>query len=259
MSQDQSRNQYLANPDVRVTDSHIYFLRGVCSNWHPSPHPFKGKRALELCLSQLDTLQIPHPAENATSTRLLQTFPFRRGEQWMMAMKAWLFERGSVPLGESALIDGDHGDEDWKDSKSFQKLRADLLNVKPLSGTADPQRKTLWESSLCRIMRTNSPKSQKMLGRKVPNFDDGLWTKASRVIVVAGCIARAEVDDQLKGLYLASDGRVFVEGSRKDRVWGVGLDWKSKEILDESNWRGTNRLGEAHNEAARHFGRIGTP
>ncbi|KAL3447338.1 hypothetical protein BJX65DRAFT_94222 [Aspergillus insuetus] len=241
MSQNKKTNSSFENPDIRVTDSHIYFLRGVLSNWHPSPEPFPGKRALELCLDQLDELKIPHPDKDATSTRLLQAFSFRRGEQWMMALKAWLFERDSVTLGESI--------EDL-DEESFDKLRDGMLNIKPLPGPADPQQKGLWESSLCRIMRTNSPKSQKMLGRKVPNFDDELWTKASKPIVFAGCVARAEVDSQLKELYLTSGERVFVEGSRKDRIWGVGLDWKSKEILDEENWRGTNRLGKAHNEAA---------
>ncbi|KAL2800235.1 hypothetical protein BJX66DRAFT_182684 [Aspergillus keveii] len=241
MSRNNKTKSSFENPDIRVTDSHIYFLRGVLSNWHPTPEPFSGKRALELCIDQLDELKIPHPDKNAISTQLLQAFSFRRGEQWMMALKAWLFERDLVTLGESI--------EDL-DEESFDKLRDDMLNIKPLPGTADPQRKGLWESSLCRIMRTNSPKSQKMLGRKVPNFDDELWTKASKPIVFAGCVARAEVYSQLKELYLTSGERVFVEGSRKDRVWGVGLDWKSKEILDEENWRGTNRLGKAHNEAA---------
>lgn len=235
-----SNNSYLANPNIRVTDSHIYFVRGILSNWHPSPEPFTGKRALELCLAQLDTLGIPHPAEDAISTRLVESFSFRRGEQWMMAMKAWLFERDSVPLGESVI-----------EKASLDQLQSELLNIKPLPRTADAQRRALWESSLCRIMRTNSPKSQKMLGRKVPNFRDDLWTKASGAIVVAGCVARAEVDDELKGLYLASGRRVFVEGSRRDRVWGVGLDWKSEEILDKNNWRGSNRLGGAHDDAAR--------
>ncbi|KAL2856666.1 hypothetical protein BJY01DRAFT_242711 [Aspergillus pseudoustus] len=241
MSQDNETIDLLDVPGTRVTDTHIYFLPGVLSNWHPSPDRFSGKRALELCLHNLDESKIPQPDENAISTRLLQAFSFGCGEQWMMAIKAWLFERDSVPLGESI--------EDL-DEKSFGELREDVLRIKPLPETADPQRKGLWESSLCRIMRSNSPRSQKMEGRKVRNFDDKLWTKASGAVVVAGCVARAEVDDQLKGLYLASGDRVFVEGSRKDRVWGVGLDWKSKEILNEKNWRGANRLGKAHNEAA---------
>ncbi|KAL4910351.1 hypothetical protein BDW74DRAFT_51165 [Aspergillus multicolor] len=236
-------NPHLANPDIRVTDTHIYFIRGILSNWYSSPHPFTGKRALKLCLAQLDELDIPHPAENAISTRLILSFRFRRGEQWMMAMKAWLFERDFFPLGELVMDDDNQ--------KSFDQLRTEMSSARPLPELADRQRKKLWESALCRIMRTDSPRSQKALGRKVPNFDDVLWTKASGVIVVAGCVARAEVDDNLMRLYLSSGDRVFVEGSRVDRVWGVGLDWKSDAILDEGNWRGLNRLGKAHDKAVR--------
>ncbi|KAL4764842.1 NADAR family protein [Aspergillus foveolatus] len=233
-------NPHLENPDIRVTDTHIYFLRGILSNWYLSPYPFTGQRALELCLAQLDEFDIPHPAEDAISTRLIKSFRFRRGEQWMMAMKAWLFERESTPLGESVL-----------DDASFDQLQAEMLSDKPAPGSNDPRRKELRESVLCRIMRTNNPKPQKTLGRKVPNFDDAVWTTASGVIVVAGCVARAEADDELKKLYFSSEKRVFVEGSASDRVWAVGLDWESDEILDKGNWRGTNRLGKAHMEAAR--------
>ncbi|KAL4737019.1 hypothetical protein BDV11DRAFT_207142 [Aspergillus similis] len=204
------------------------------------PYPFTGQRALELCLPQLDEMDIPHPAEDAISTRLIKSFRFRRGEQWMMAMKAWLFERDSTPFGESVL-----------DDASFDQLQAEMLSDKPLPGSNEPRRKELRESALCRILRTNNPKSQKTLGRKVPNFDDEVWTTASGVIVVAGCVARAEADDELKKLYSSSGKRVFVEGSARDRVWAVGLDWKSEEILDEGNWRGTNRLGKALIKATR--------
>ncbi|KAL4880694.1 hypothetical protein BJY04DRAFT_69942 [Aspergillus karnatakaensis] len=234
--------RHLENPLVRVTDTHIYFLKGILSNWYPSPRPFSGKRALERCMPQLDALEIAHPTEDAVSTRLIKSFVFGRGEQWMMALKAWIFERDSFPLGDSVVKASDK-------PGSFDELRKEMLSVKPPQSTGS--KKELWGSALCRILRTNSPKSQKMLGRKVPNFDDEVWTKASEPIVVAGCLARAEFDRDLKGLYLSSGERTFVEGSARDRVWGVGLDWKSEEILDEVNWRGLNRLGKAHNEAAR--------
>lgn len=237
-------NPHLSSPELRVTDTHIYFAKGILSNWYPSPSPFPGNRALELCLSRLDALEIPHPAEDAISTRLIQSFHFGRGEQWIMAMKAWLFERGDAPLGEK-LWSGISEIESW------DELRGEMLADKPLAELRDPPRKLLRESLLCRIMHTKSPKTQKMLGRKVPNFDEELWSKASGVIVVAGCIARGEVDRGLKGLYLSSGERTFVEGSSTDSIWGVGLDWMDDDILDESKWRGMNRLGEAHGEAAR--------
>lgn len=54
-------------------------------------NPFTGN-VLWNCLL-LDALNISHPANDATSTQLIQAFPFRRGEQWMMAMKARIFEQ----------------------------------------------------------------------------------------------------------------------------------------------------------------------
>ncbi|KAL4794716.1 hypothetical protein BDV19DRAFT_364243 [Aspergillus venezuelensis] len=231
----------LANPDIRVTDTHIYFVRGILSNWSASSEPFSGARALKLCLSQLDELKIPHPAEDATSMRLIKSFRFGRGEQWMMAMKAWLFERGEIELGEEK--------ETGVSAADFDALRKEVLVV-ALPTSSTPQRKQLWNSSLCSILRTNSPMMQKILGRKVLNFDEELWDKASGAIVLAGCITRAEVDGDLERLYIAAGERVFVEGSKKDRVWGVGLDWRCNEILDEGYWRGENRLGRAHFEAA---------
>ncbi|KAL5343858.1 hypothetical protein BJX70DRAFT_1791 [Aspergillus crustosus] len=208
--------RYLSKPEIRVTSTHIYFVKGILSNWHPSPMRFSGERALELCLPQLDALKIPHPAENALSTRLIKSFSFGRGEQWMMALKAWLFERDSIALSESFIK------EDTSDFDSFDELRTDMLRVKPLPQSEDKQKKKLWGSGLCRITRTNSPKSQKILGRQVPNFVDEVWKKALEVIVVSGCVARAEMDEELKGLYLTSGKRVFVEGSRRDRVWVLG-------------------------------------
>ncbi|KKK14055.1 hypothetical protein P175DRAFT_0503294 [Aspergillus ochraceoroseus IBT 24754] len=229
----------LSNPQIRTTDTHIYFLGGILSNWYASPKAFIGTRALDLCIATLDAMQIPHPDEAAVSTRLIRDFRFGRGEQWMMAMKAWLFE--GVP-GADQQPPGLNLDE-------FRRLQNQVLATR--GAPADPQRKELWGSALCRILRTNSPKAQKMIGRKVPGFRDDLWSRAAGVIVVAGCVARAEVDPELKALYLASRGRKFVEGSRNDCVWAVGLDWMSEEILDERNWRGMNKLGESHDAAAK--------
>ncbi|KAL4927697.1 NADAR family protein [Aspergillus undulatus] len=168
-----STSDHLANPDIRVTDTHIYFLRGILSNWYASPVLFSGARALELCLAHLDALNIPHPAENEITL--------------------------SVSISVTVLA-----------ALNRQQHR--------------PSRNQLWESALCQIMRASSLKAQESLGRKVPNFNEDLWNKASRAIVVAGCVARAEVDADLKQLYLASGKRVFVEGSSTDCIWGVGLE-----------------------------------
>ena len=78
-----------------------------------------------------------------------------------------------------------------------------------------------------------------------------MWDVASVPVVVACQIARAEADDELRRLYLQSGDRVFVEGSPRDNVWGVGIPWHHVSIENPSNWRGENRLGVCHGIACK--------
>ncbi|GES57909.1 swarming motility protein YbiA like protein [Aspergillus terreus] len=227
----------LDHPTLRTTPTHIIFHGGLLSQWHPCPTPFAGATALSHTLPRLTTLSIPHPPAHALTTRLLSISHFARGEQWMMALKAWLFERDTslsesdTPLSEQGLSD----------------LHAQMLSP---TSPEDPARATLWASSMCRILRTNMPRAQKALGRRVRGFDEEVWRTASVAVVVGGCVARAGVDPALRAVYRAAAGRTFVEGSPRDRVWGVGLRWDGREVEDEKNWRGENRLGVCHGIAA---------
>ncbi|KAE8365216.1 hypothetical protein BDV27DRAFT_171796 [Aspergillus caelatus] len=229
------------NPHIRTTPTHIFFHSGPLSNWHPSTPPFPGDGALTLCLPGLDALGIPHPSPNAAVTRLIRSWSFTCGEQWMMAMKGWLFEE--IPGFDSGV---DISDEE------FEAVRAMALSVsEPLPEESSWKERAIWESTVASVMRTRQPRVQKALGRRAEGFREDVWEFASEVIVAAGCVARAEVDGALRDVYLASGGRKFVEGSVKDRIWGVGLRWDSVEIEDEGNWKGKNRLGRCHDEAAR--------
>ncbi|KAE8131106.1 hypothetical protein BDV38DRAFT_32422 [Aspergillus pseudotamarii] len=238
--QNQLQDPLKRNPHIRTTPTHIFFHSGPLSNWHPSTPPFPGHRALTLCLPDLDALGIPHPSQNAAVTRLISSWSFTCGEQWMMAMKGWLFE--DIPGLDSNV---DISDEE------FEAVRAVALSVSEPSPEAPWKEKAIWESTVASVMRTRQPRVQKALGRRAEGFQEDVWEFASEVIVAAGCVARAEVDGTLREVYLASGGRRFVEGSVRDRVWGVGLRWDSVEIEDEGNWKGKNRLGRCHDEAAR--------
>ena len=44
--------------------------------------------------------------------------------------------------------------------------------------------------------------------------------------------------------------RTFVEGSPVDCIWGVGVKWDDPRCDDQGCWRGENRLGRCHDEAA---------
>lgn len=240
------------NPDqtYRKNDTHIFFHGGVLSNWRLCPIPFKGASALQHAVPHMQKLGVSHPAETALSTRLISIYPFLRGEQWMMAMKAWLFERDACLENNISLSETQLGD-----------LLALLLHPL-LSKATHPSLEqvseyipredveALWETSLCCIMTEKAPMKQKALGRRVRGFDEEVWRRASVPAVMAGCVARAAGDPELRDVYQEAEGRMFVEGSPRDRVWGVGLGWKSTPIEDESNWRGENRLGRCHALAA---------
>ncbi|RAQ61024.1 hypothetical protein COH20_011017 [Aspergillus flavus] len=237
--QNQDKDPLKRNPHIRTTPTHIFFHSGPLSNWHPSTPPFPGHRALTLCLPDLDALGIPHPSPQSAVTRLISSWSFTCGEQWMMAMKGWLFE--DIPGLDSGV---DISDEE------FEGVRAVALGIsEPLPECI--REKAIWDSTVASVLRTRQPRVQKALGRCAEGFREDVWEFASEVIVIAGCVARAEVDPALREVYLASGGRRFVEGSVRDRVWGVGLRWDSGEIEDEGNWRGRNRLGRCHDEAAR--------
>jgi ribA/ribD-fused uncharacterized protein len=105
------------------------------------------------------------------------------------------------------------------------------------------------------ILASKKPMEQKALGRKVHGFNDDIWTPASVEIVVASQIARAEVDRRLGQLYISSSKKVFVEGSPRDKIWGVGIYWKQKSIENERNWKGENRLGKCHGLARDEYGK----
>jgi ribA/ribD-fused uncharacterized protein len=103
---------------------------------------------------------------------------------------------------------------------------------------------------LAQILQTYSPREQKALGRTVPDLDDSVWGPASVHIVTCISIARAEVDLELREIYLQAGKRRFVEGGPKDKVWGIGLVWDDPRADDETQWKGGNRLGLCHDEAS---------
>lgn len=44
---------------------------------------------------------------------------------------------------------------------------------------------------------------------------------------------------------LGTRDSIIAEASEGDRVWGIGLEMKHKDVANPPNWRGTNVLGWA--------------
>jgi ribA/ribD-fused uncharacterized protein len=96
-----------------------------------------------------------------------------------------------------------------------------------------------------RILAVQDPAEAKALGREVRGFDEKTWEVHRFEIVVAAGMAKF-ADNRDLGAYLRStSGRVLVEASPRDRVWGIGLSASDERARDPTRWRGLNLLGFA--------------
>jgi ribA/ribD-fused uncharacterized protein len=95
------------------------------------------------------------------------------------------------------------------------------------------------------IMNTNDPKEHKQLGRNVKNFDEYKWNMVADEIVYKANLAKFSQNAELKNKLLATGGKMFVECSPYDRIWGNGLNITDTLKTPMIEWLGTNRLGLA--------------
>lgn len=95
-----------------------------------------------------------------------------------------------------------------------------------------------------RIMATNQPSKQKFIGRCVQNFDKEVWELHARDYVAWGNFYKFIQNQDLLKVLKSTDGKLLVEASPDDTIWGVGLGVHDKRVDDPKNWQGTNWLGE---------------
>jgi ribA/ribD-fused uncharacterized protein len=100
-------------------------------------------------------------------------------------------------------------------------------------------------TTLEQILAAPSPKSAKTLGRKVQNFDLAVWVAHCRDIVTRGNVEKFQQHASLREFLLSTAGKVIVEASPSDRIWGIGLRQSDERALDPRRWLGQNLLGFA--------------
>ena len=98
------------------------------------------------------------------------------------------------------------------------------------------------------IMKTTDPQTMQKLGRTVTNFNQMEWDGKKQLIVYKAIIAKFEQNIELMGRLLSTGTATFVECSKSDKVWGIGLGMDD-DISDMSKWNGQNLLGFALCEA----------
>jgi ribA/ribD-fused uncharacterized protein len=96
-----------------------------------------------------------------------------------------------------------------------------------------------------KILAVPDPGRAKALGRRVRGFDEDAWAAARYDIVVRGSVAKFGADERLRGYLLSTTGKVLVEASPLDTIWGIGFDENRPEARRPSRWRGLNLLGFA--------------
>jgi ribA/ribD-fused uncharacterized protein len=95
------------------------------------------------------------------------------------------------------------------------------------------------------IIAADHPGAAKTAGRLVRGFDEEVWRRERFGIVVAGSLHTFGQHTDLRAYLLGTGGRVLVEASPLDRVWGVGLAADDERAQDPRRWRGLNLLGFA--------------
>ncbi|MET9383075.1 NADAR family protein [Streptomyces sp. NPDC002928] len=113
-----------------------------------------------------------------------------------------------------------------------------------------------------RVLAAGHPSQAKKAGRLVRGFDEAIWERERFRIVVEGSVHKFTADAALRDFLLGTGersemgvppaegwGRVLVEASPVDRVWGIGLAADDEAAADPERWRGPNLLGFALMEA----------
>lgn len=96
-----------------------------------------------------------------------------------------------------------------------------------------------------KILKEKSPSKVKEMGRRVKHFDEKQWDVEKYDIVRQGNIYKFSQNPELKKAILATKNKYIIEASPYDKVWGVGLGAKNKNIYDTDKWKGQNLLGKA--------------
>ena len=105
-----------------------------------------------------------------------------------------------------------------------------------------------------KILRANTAKGCKWLGKQVTPFDARAWDVVKHEIVKSGNKAKYEQNPDLKKMLLSTGDSILAEANPKDNIWGIALDAKTAAKMDPADWPGENLLGKILMELREEFG-----
>ena len=109
------------------------------------------------------------------------------------------------------------------------------------------------EAAQAILSENTDPYKCKQLGRKVKNYDDARWSEIRYDVFLSVNEEKFTQDEKLNSFIKESrfDGKIFVEASPYDKIWGIRMAIGDPDIDDESKWRGQNLLGRCITEVRR--------
>ena len=99
------------------------------------------------------------------------------------------------------------------------------------------------EESYKKIIASSEPKEIKALGREVKGFDPVKWDEEKYRIVREGNFAKFTQKQELRDYLVSTEGKILVEASPYDNMWGIGMAESNPDIFNPSKWIGQNLLG----------------
>jgi ribA/ribD-fused uncharacterized protein len=96
-----------------------------------------------------------------------------------------------------------------------------------------------------KILKAETPKAAKELGRRVKGFDETAWEAERFQLVIKGNLAKFSQNLNLQSFLLTTGEKVLIEASPVDRIWGIGLSATDELAMNSERWRGLNLLGFA--------------
>lgn len=95
-----------------------------------------------------------------------------------------------------------------------------------------------------KIRSSSDPASQKAYGRAVQNYNDKEWNLQRLDSVFSANMYKFSQNQKMKKLILSTKGKILVEASPRDKIWGIGLDRYDAIRISADKWPGKNYLGK---------------
>lgn len=98
---------------------------------------------------------------------------------------------------------------------------------------------------LDKILKSETPNEAKSFGRKVKNFDPGVWDNHKYEIVKQANMLKFSQNQEFNDFLLSTEQKIIVEASPYDTIWGIGMLETDKNIHNPLLWNCENLLGFA--------------